>query len=98
MDLNTLTYLFMAVAGIISLIATYLAVLENDLVKAVVFSALQSTAYAMIFYLLMAPDIALVYIPVAVGLYPAVFLFLIKKTERTESDLERKEEVVVSED
>ncbi|MGC8975745.1 MAG: Na(+)/H(+) antiporter subunit B [Thermoprotei archaeon] len=86
-ELNTLTYLFMAVAGIISLIATYLAVLENDLVKAVIFSALQSTVYTILFYLLMAPDIALVYIPVAVGLYPAVILFLIKKTERTESSL-----------
>lgn len=86
-ELSTLTYLFMAVAGIISLIATYLAVLESDLIKAVIFSALQSTAYAILFYLLMAPDIALVYIPVAVGLYPAVILFLIKKTERTESDL-----------
>lgn len=85
-DLNMLTYLFMAVAGVISLIATYLAVLESDLIKAVVFSALQSTVYAILFYLLMAPDIALVYIPVAVGLYPAVVLFLIKKTERTESD------------
>lgn len=86
MDLNVFTYLFMAVAGIISLIATYLAVLESDLIRAVVFSALQSTVYAILFYLLMAPDIALVYIPVAVGLYPAVVLFLIKKTERTESD------------
>lgn len=88
-ELNTLTYLFMAVAGIISLVATYLAVLERDLIKAVIFSALQSTVYAILFYLLMAPDIALVYIPVAVGLYPAVVLFLIKKTEKIEGDSER---------
>jgi len=40
--------------------------------------------YAFIFYILMAPDILLVYVPVAVGLYPAVILFLIKKTERFE--------------
>jgi len=86
-ELDTLTYLFMALAGVISLIATYLAILENDLIRAVVFSALQSTVYAILFYLLMAPDIALVYIPVAVGLYPAVVLFLIKKTERSEGDL-----------
>jgi uncharacterized MnhB-related membrane protein len=86
-ELDTLTYLFMALAGVVSLIATYLAVLENDLIRAVVFSALQSTVYAILFYLLMAPDIALVYIPVAVGLYPAVVLFLIKKTERSEGDL-----------
>ncbi len=86
-ELDTLTYLFMALAGVVSLIATYLAILENDLIRAVVFSALQSTVYAILFYLLMAPDIALVYIPVAVGLYPAVVLFLIKKTERSEGDL-----------
>ncbi|MEM2005371.1 MAG: hydrogenase subunit MbhD domain-containing protein [Zestosphaera sp.] len=85
-ELSTLTYLFMAITGVISMIATYLAVLEKDLVKAVVYSALQSTAYTMLFYLLMAPDISLVYIPVAVGLYPAVILFLIKKTERMEGD------------
>lgn len=94
-ELSTLTYLFMAVAGVVSLIATYLAILESDLIKAVVFSALQSTVYVILFYLLAAPDIALVYIPVSVGLYPAVVLFLIKKTERTEND---SKEVVASED
>ncbi|RLG85229.1 MAG: sodium:proton antiporter [Thermoprotei archaeon] len=68
------------------MVATYLAVTERDLVKAVVFSAIQSTAYAFMYYLLMAPDIVLVYVPVAVGLYPAVILFLIKKTERFEGE------------
>jgi len=74
----------MALLGIISMVATIIAILERDLVRAVIFSAIQSTAYAFIYYLLMAPDIDLVYIPVAVGLYPAVILFLIKKTERFE--------------
>ncbi|MEO3993154.1 MAG: hydrogenase subunit MbhD domain-containing protein [Desulfurococcaceae archaeon TW002] len=94
-ELNTLTYLLMAVGGVISLTATYLAVLESNLIKAVVFSALQSTVYVVLFYLLMAPDIALVYIPVSVGLYPAVILFLTKKTEKVESD---SKEVLASED
>jgi len=79
-----LTYAILAILGLISTIATILAILERDLVRAVVFSAIQSTVYAFIYYLLMAPDIDLVYIPVAVGLYPAVILFLIKKTERYE--------------
>lgn len=74
--------------GLISVIATYLAIIEKDLVKAILFSAIQSTAYAFIYYLLMAPDIVLVYIPVAVGLYPAVILFLVKKTERYEFEEE----------
>lgn len=74
----------LAALGIISMVATYLAIVERDLIKAVLFSAVQSTVYAFMFYLLMAPDILLVYVPVAVGLYPAVILFLIKKTERFE--------------
>ena len=72
------------VASIVSVIGTYLAVTEKDLLKAIVFSALQSTAYAFIYYLLMAPDIALVYIPVAVGLYPLLLVIAVKKCGRYE--------------
>jgi len=78
---ETLVFGVLAALGLISMVATFMAVLERDLLKAVLFSAVQSTAYAFIFYILMAPD---VYVPVAVGLYPAVILFLIKKTERFE--------------
>ncbi len=73
-----------ALAALFSVVATYLAIMERDLVKAVIYSAIQSTIYAFIYYMLMAPDIVLVYIPVAVGLYPAVILILIRKTERRE--------------
>ena len=81
---ETLVFGVLAALGLISMVATFMAVLERDLLKAVLFSAVQSTAYAFMFYILMAPDILLVYVPVAVGLYPAVLLFLIKKTERFE--------------
>ncbi len=72
--------------GLVSVVATYLAITEKNLVRAILFSAIQSTVYAFIYYLLMAPDIVLVYVPVAVGLYPAVILFLIHKTEKEERD------------
>lgn len=74
-----------AIAALLSVIATYLAVRSRDMLAAVVFSAVQSTAYALIYYVLMAPDIVLVYIPVSVGILPAVAVLLIKKTERYES-------------
>lgn len=86
LSLELMTLAFMAVLSLASLIAVYLAVFEKKLVKAVVFSAIQSTIYALLYYLLMAPDIALVYIPVAVGLYPAVILLLISKTEKEERE------------
>lgn len=73
-----------AMAAVLSVVATYLAVRSKDMLAAVVFSAVQSTAYALIYYVLMAPDIVLVYIPVSVGILPAVAVLLIKKTERYE--------------
>lgn len=73
-----------ALSSIIALIATYLAIVENDLMKAVIYSAVQSTMFALLYYLFVAPDIVLVYIPVAVGLYPLLIIILIRKTERCE--------------
>lgn len=83
---ETTVYFIMAISSLISVVATYLAIVEKDLVKAVIYSAIQSTMYALLYYLLMAPDIALVYLPVAVGLIPGVLLVLIGKTERWEKD------------
>ena len=76
--------LLMAVAAVTSIVFTYLAVVERNLIQAVVFSAVQSTMYALIYFLLMAPDIVLVYLPVGVGIYPAIVLLLIKKTDRVD--------------
>ncbi|MEM1634646.1 MAG: hydrogenase subunit MbhD domain-containing protein [Thermosphaera sp.] len=85
---ETLIYLFMALAGIGSTVSVYHAVIEKDLIKAVIYSAIQSTFYALLYFLLMAPDIVLVYLPVAVGLIPGVLILLISKTERVEQDEE----------
>lgn len=78
------TYLLLAVAMLFALIATYLAIIERSLIKAVVLSAVQSVAFTLALYLLRAPDIVLVYLPITVGIYPAAILFLIKKTEEVE--------------
>ncbi len=83
---ETLVYLAMALASVLSTIATYMAVKERDLIRAVVYSALQSGFYSILYYLLAAPDIVLVYIPVAVGLVPGVLIVLISKTERWEKE------------
>ncbi|RLG83037.1 MAG: sodium:proton antiporter [Thermoprotei archaeon] len=86
MESDILIIGIMGFLGLISVIATYLAVTEKNLVRAVLYSAIQSTIYAFLYFLLMAPDIVLVYVPVAVGLYPAIILFLIRKTEHEERD------------
>lgn len=73
-----------AISSLIALVATYYAIEEKDMIKAVIYSAVQSTMFALLYYLFVAPDIVLVYIPVAVGLYPLLVIMLIKKTERYE--------------
>jgi uncharacterized MnhB-related membrane protein len=83
---ETGVYILMAVVSLISTLAVYMAVVEKDLVKAVIYSALQSGLYTILYFLLLAPDIGLVYIPVAVGLIPGVLLILISKTERWEKE------------
>ncbi|MEM2230262.1 MAG: hydrogenase subunit MbhD domain-containing protein, partial [Ignisphaera sp.] len=60
------------------------AIVSKDLLKAIMFSAVQSTLYAFLLFLLMAPDIVLVYIAISVGLLPLISIVLIKKVGRYE--------------
>jgi len=71
-------------AATLSTLATIMAVKERDLVKATIYSALQSTAYALMYFLFMAPDLVLVYAAVSVGIYPLITLLVIKRVGRYE--------------
>ncbi|MGC9011894.1 hydrogenase subunit MbhD domain-containing protein [Thermogladius sp.] len=86
MSLDLLIYAVGAFASLMSVVAVYLALVERDLVKAVIYSAIQSVFYSLLFYLFMSPDIVLVYLPVAGGVLPALLLVLISKTERFERE------------
>ncbi len=67
-----------------SFVTIFLLVFEKDLLKMIVLSAAQSTFYAIALYILMVPDVVLAYIAVAVGIYTALLMFAVKKTERYE--------------
>ncbi len=67
-----------------SFIAVFLLVFERDLLKVIVLSAAQSALYSIVFYILLSPDVALAYVAVAVGIYTALLMFAVKKTERYE--------------
>lgn len=79
-----LPLLIIAVSALLSLVFVYMAITEKDLLKAVAFSAGQSICYAILLQVMAAPDIAMTYIAVSVGLYSAILLFTISKTERYE--------------
>jgi len=67
-----------------SFVVVTLIVRERDLIKAVIYSAAQSVFYSIVLYILMVPDVALAYIAVTVGLYTALMVFAIRRTERFE--------------
>jgi energy-converting hydrogenase B subunit D len=78
------TLIVFTVALLLSLVFIYYAITEKDLLKAAVFSAGQSVCYAILLHTMAAPDIAMTYLAVSVGLYSALLVFVISKTERYE--------------
>ncbi|MEM0014267.1 MAG: DUF4040 domain-containing protein [Zestosphaera sp.] len=84
MDYVDLAFVLMGSVALLSVAFTFLAIRTRDLMNAVIFSSVQSIAYALIYFLLMAPDIVLVYIAVSVGIYPLILILLIKKVGRLE--------------
>jgi len=78
--------LIMLYLGLVSLAATVKAIMDRDLVKAIAYSAIQSIAYAIIYALLLAPDILIVYLAVGAGIYPVLMLYAVSKTRRYEED------------
>jgi len=84
LTLADLVFIMLGISALVTIPATILAIISRDLIKAVIFSALQSTFYALMFYLLMAPDIVLVYIAVSIGFMSMILILLIKKVGRYE--------------
>lgn len=76
--------LLLLASSVLSLVFVYMAVTERDLMKAVVFSAGQSICYSILLHTMAAPDITMTYVAVSVGLYSALVVFVISKTERYE--------------
>lgn len=83
--LEEIVFIMIGLLSLLSIPFVVLAIMSKDLLKAIIFSAVQSTLYALLLYLLMAPDIVLVYIAVSVGLLPLISITLIKKVGRHEA-------------
>ncbi|WP_448577485.1 Na(+)/H(+) antiporter subunit B [Thermosphaera sp.] len=78
----TLIHLLLSFASLLAIVFVYLAITEKDLIKAIVFSAGQSISYSIILQLFAAPDVLLAYIAVSVGIYSALLVYVVNKTER----------------
>jgi len=72
------------VLSILALIATIYVVRERDVLKAIVYSGLQSAAYAVMLELFFAPDLLIAYIAVSLGVLSVLFIYVLMKGERYE--------------
>lgn len=72
------------IAAFLSIVVTYLAIVEKDMLIAIVYLALLSIFYSLMYYALMAPDVVIAYIPISSVLFPIIMIIVIKKTKRYE--------------
>jgi len=79
-----LPYLTVIFCSLLSTFLAYLIVKEKNLVVATLLLLGQGVLYSLLYFLLMAPDLFMTYIPVSVGITPLLLFLLIKKTEWTE--------------
>lgn len=82
----SLNGIVIAAAALLSVVFVYFAITERDLLKAAAFSAGQSVAYSLLFQVFASPDVLLAYIAVSVGIYSALIVYVISKTERYEAE------------
>lgn len=84
METLVLPYLTVIFCSLLSTFLAYLIVKEKNLVVATLLLLGQGFLYSLLYFLLMAPDLFMTYIPVSVGITPLLLFLLIKKTEWTE--------------
>lgn len=72
------------IASFLSVVMTYLTIAEKDLLTATVYMSLIGISYTLIYCVLMAPDIALAYVPISTALLPVMIITILKKTKRYE--------------
>jgi len=67
---------------VLFLVANILVIMEDDLIRALVFLALASVFLILLLYLYRATDVALAFSIVSTGATTVLFLAIIKKLER----------------
>ncbi|MEM0086274.1 MAG: hydrogenase subunit MbhD domain-containing protein [Zestosphaera sp.] len=76
--------LIVLIASMLSVIMAYLTVIEKDLLLATIYIAFIGILYTLIYYILLAADVVLAYIPVSSILLPIIVIVVLKKSKRLE--------------
>lgn len=71
---------------IIVVISAILTLMQNDLIKAVAISGITGACIAVLYEILLAPDVALTQAIVGAAITPAFFALAVKKTKRVDEE------------
>ena len=70
---------------IIVVLSAILALIQNDLLKAAILTGFSGAALAVLFQILLAPDVALTQAIVGAAIVPVFIALAVKKTQRSDS-------------
>jgi len=78
--------LFLIVMAIILITAAIYAVIQKDLLYAVLATGIVSVVLSVFFYLLQAPDVAITEAAIGIALTTIIFIITIRNTSRNEDE------------
>ncbi len=78
--------LFLIVMAIILIAAAIYAVIQKDLLYAVLATGIISVVLSVFFYLLQAPDVAITEAAIGIALTTIIFIITIRNTSRNEDE------------
>jgi len=73
-----------ALSVTLALLATVAVLRERDVVKGVVFSAIESVFYAVALSYFLAPDLLIAYIAIGLGVNSVLLLYILSRGDRFE--------------
>ncbi|AFL66942.1 Na(+)/H(+) antiporter subunit B [Desulfurococcus amylolyticus] len=77
--------IFLAVISLtLAFIATLAVLRERDVLKAIVYSSIESVFYAVALSYFLAPDLLIAYIAIGLGVNSVLFIYVLSKGERHE--------------
>ena len=86
-------FIFIVVLFLLMIAAAIYAVVQKDLLYAVIATGIISLILSMVFYILQAPDVALTEAAIGVALTTIVFIITIRNTVRMEDESDKNKNI-----
>ena len=88
-----MAFILIIVLLVLMIAAAIYAVVQKDLLYAVIATGIISLVLSILFYLLQAPDVALTEATIGVALTTIIFVITIRNTERMEVETDKEETI-----